>query len=533
MSAPRLLRSTLTFGGMTLLSRIAGFVRDVLQAALFGAGAATDAFTIAYRVPNYLRRIFAEGSFAMAFVPVFSELKERGDTAALRDFLDHVAGALCAAVLVVTALGMLAAPLIVSLIAPGSLDDPTAFGLTSEMLRIVFPYLFFIALTALAGGVLNSLQRFALPAVTPVLHNLAVIAAMLFLSGHLEVPAKALAWGVFAAGIAQFIVLWPALARHGLLPRLRLDLRHAGVRRVAKLMLPTLFSSSVAQINLIVGTIFASLLATGSQTWLWYSDRLVEFPLGLFGVAIGTVILPHLSRRVAATDVQGFSRSLDWALRLVLLVGLPAGLGLLLLAEPLVLTVFARGAFDLADAQMTAMALMAMSLGVPGFMLSKVLAPAFFARQDTRTPMRVAIITVLVNVAIMIALVTPLWLQGVPGAHAGIALATALAGLLNPWLLWRALRRQQNFTVSAGWRRFFLQLGSGCLLMIASVLLLRHAIGAWSELGEVARWLAALGVIASGMLAYALGLLIAGLRPRHLREEGSGLGGKAQESKDT
>ncbi len=518
VTAPKLLRSSLTFGGMTLLSRLAGFVRDVLQASLFGAGAATDAFTIAYRVPNYLRRIFAEGSFAMAFVPVFSELRQRGDSAALKDFLDHVAGALCVVVLLVTAMGMLAAPLIVSVIAPGALTDPAKFALTSEMLRIVFPYLFFISLTALAGAVLNSLQRFALPAVTPVLHNLAVIAAMLFLSGHLDVPAKALAWGVFAAGIAQFALLWPALARHGLLPRLRLNLRHSEVRRVGKLMLPTLFSSSVAQINLIVGTIFASLLVTGSQTWLWYSDRLVEFPLGLFGVAIGTVILPHLSRRFADADAVGFSRGLDWGLRLVLLVGLPAALGLLVLAEPLVLTVFQRGEFAPSDARMTAWALMAMSLGVPGFMLSKVLAPAFYARQDTRTPMRVAIITVVVNVGLTVALVTPMLLNEVAGAHAGIALATAAAGLLNPWLLWRALRQQGLFTAEAGWRRFGLQLLVACVLMIGSLLLLRFALGDFAQMGELSRWLASLALIGSGALAYGLGLLGAGLRPRDLRE---------------
>ena len=344
VQSPRLARSAGAFGAMTLLSRIAGFARDVLQAQLFGAGVATDAFTIAYRIPNYLRRIFAEGSFAMAFVPVFNEIKQRGDEAALKDFLDHVAGALCAVVLLISGLGMLAAPLIVAVVAPGALDQPAKFALTAEMLRIVFPYLFFISLTALAGAVLNSLQRFALPAFTPVLHNLAVIAAMLLLAGKLEVPAKALAWGVFAAGIAQFLLLWPSLARHRLLPRLRFNLGHPGVRRVGKLMLPTLFSSSVAQINLIIGTAFASLLVAGSQTWLWYSDRLVEFPLGLFGVAIGTVILPHLSRRSAAADNLGYSRGIDWGLRMILLVGLPAALGLALLAEPMAVVIFQRGA---------------------------------------------------------------------------------------------------------------------------------------------------------------------------------------------
>jgi putative peptidoglycan lipid II flippase len=518
-----LLRSSAAFSAMTLLSRIAGFVRDMLQAALFGASAGTDAFTVAYRIPNYLRRIFAEGSFAMAFVPVFSELKERGDRAALRDFLDHVAGALCAVVLLVTGLGMLAAPLVVAIVAPGQVGDPERFPLTVDMLRIVFPYLTFIALTALAGGVLNSLQRFALPAFTPVLHNLAVIAAMLWLAGHLEVPVMALAWGVLAAGVLQLALLWPSLARHGLLPRLRLDLRHEGVRRVARLMLPTLFSSSVAQINLIVGTMFASLLVTGSQTWLWYSDRLVEFPLGLFGVAIGTVVLPHLARRFAARDDAGYTSGLDWGLRMVLLVGVPAAIGLLLLAEPIVVTVFGRGAFAaVADnAPMTALSLMAMSLGIPAFMLTKVLAPAFYARQDTRTPMRAALVTVGVNVGLMLLVVTPLWLNAVPGAHAGIAAATAVAGIVNALLLWRALRRQGIYRPRPCWARFTLRLALAALALAAAVLALRGWIGPWQPLGEAARWFATLGVVAAGAAAYAVALLLAGLRPRHLREGGA------------
>jgi putative peptidoglycan lipid II flippase len=515
-----LLRSSVAFSSMTLLSRIAGFVRDMLQAALFGATAGTDVFTVAYRIPNYLRRIFAEGSFAMAFVPVLAELKEKGDAKALKDFIDHVAGALCAVVLLVTAIGMLIAPWLTALVAPGFIDDPYKFPLTGEMLRIVFPYLVFISLTAFAGGVLNTLQRFALPAFTPVLHNIAVIAAMLLLAGHLEVPEKALAWGVFAAGIAQFLLLWPALARHGLLPRLRLDFRHAGVRRVGRLMLPTLFSSSVAQINLIVGTIFASLLVDGAMTWLWYSDRLVEFPLGLFGVAIGTVILPHLARRFAAQDAGGFSASLDWGLRLVLLLGVPAGLGLLLLAEPVVVTVFGRGQFALEpeNAPMTAWSLMAMSIGIPAFMLTKVLAPAFYARQDTVTPMRAAIATVATNVALIALVVTPLWLNEVRGAHAGIAGATGVAGMVNAVLLWRALRRQGLYVPQPGWAVFAGRLLLASAVMAAAVLWLRAEVGDWQRLGELWRWLATLGVVLAGAAAYGGTLLLAGLRPRHLRE---------------
>lgn len=517
MSGSRLLRSTAVFSSMTLLSRIAGFARDVVQAALFGSGAATDAFTVAYRIPNYLRRIFAEGSFAMAFVPAFSAIRESGDRVALKDFLDHVSGALFAVVWLVSGLGMLAAPLIVSIMAPGMLDEPGKFHMTSDMLRIVFPYLGFISMVALAGGVLNSFQRFALPAVTPVLHNLMLIAAMLFLAGYLEVPIMALAWGVLAAGAAQLLLMWPALARLGLAPRPRINLRHEGVRRVFKLMLPTLFSSSVAQLNMVVGTIFASYLATGSQTWLWYSDRLVEFPLGLFGVALGTVILPHLSGRFAATDAEGFSGALDWGLRQVLLLALPAALGLILLAEPLVSTAFQRGEFDPFDSRMTAWALIAMSAGVPFFMLTKVLAPAFFARQDTRTPMRAAIATVFVNVALTVAIVTPLWLSGVEGAHVGIALATAIAGAVNTLLLWRYLRAQQLYTPLAGWGRHLLQLSIGCALMAATVLAMRWHVGDYSTLGELRRALWLLATVAGGAAAYAAGLLASGWRPRDLR----------------
>lgn len=512
-----LLRSTAVFSAMTLLSRIAGFARDVVQAQIFGAGGIVDAFAVAYRIPNYLRRIFAEGSFASAFVPVLSELRQRGDQAALKDFLDHVAGALCAVVLVVSGLGMLAAPLVVAAIAPGQLDDAAKFGLTTDLLRIVFPYLALVSMTALAGAVLNSFQRFALPAVTPVLHNLSVIAAMLFLAPLLAVPIRALAWGVLAAGALQLVLLWPAMGRLGLRPRLRLNLRHPGVRRVGTLMLPTLFSSSVAQLNLIVGTMFASLLVDGSQSWLYYSDRLVEFPLGLFGVALGTVILPHLSRRHADTDTAGYAAALDWGLRTVLLLAIPAALGLVLLAEPLVLTIFERGAFDATDARMTSLSLMAMCLGIPGFMATKVLLSAFYARQDTRTPMRAAVRTVFINVALTAAITTPLWLAGVPGAHAGIALATGLAGLANAALLWHSLRRDGQFALAPGWGRHLGRIGLGVAAMTAAVLGCLWVIGDWREWAGLARWALLLAVVGAGAGAYGLGLLAGGWRPRDLR----------------
>ncbi|MBW3549251.1 MAG: murein biosynthesis integral membrane protein MurJ [Proteobacteria bacterium] len=512
-----MLRSTAVFSAMTFLSRIAGAARDAIQAALFGAGPAVSAFVVAYRIPNYLRRIFAEGSFSSAFVPVLTELKQKGDQEALQDFLDHVAGALLAVVVLVSGIGMLLAPWISRAFLMFADADAATVPLAADMLRITFPYLTFISMTALAGAVLNSFRQFGLPALTPVLHNLAVIGAMLLLAGYLDVPEKALAWGVLAAGLLQLLLLWPAMGRLGIRPRFRFNLRHAGVRRVMKLMLPTIFSSSVAQVNLLVGTAFASLLVVEAQSWLYYSDRLTELPLGLFGVAIGTVILPQLSRNHADADAAGYSKSLDWGLRTVLLVGMPAALGLALLAEPLTAALFNYGQFTELDTRMVGYSLVAMSVGIPTFMLSKVLLPAFFARQDTRTPMRAAVITVVANVLLTVALVTPLWMAGYLGAHVGIAAATALAGVLNAALLWRYLRRQGVYRPEPGWGRWVLRIGAGLVAMAIAVLVVRQWVGDWTALTLWWRWLWLLAAVAAGAAAYGLTMVLLGLRPRHLR----------------
>ncbi|MDW8479885.1 MAG: murein biosynthesis integral membrane protein MurJ [Xanthomonadales bacterium] len=511
----RLLRSTVAFSAMTLLSRLAGFARDVLQAALFGANAATDAFTVAYRVPNFLRRIFAEGSFAMAFVPAFAARRARGDRAALRDFLDHVAGALIAGVVAATLAGILLAPGIVALIAPGTLADPERFALTVEMLRLVFPYLALIALVALAGGVLNSHGRFALPAFAPVLHNLALIAAMLLLAERLAVPAKALAWGVLLAGLLQLLLLWPALRPLGLLPRPRLALGHPGLREVLSRMGPTVFAASVAQLNLIAGTACASLLAVGAQSWLWYADRLLELPLGLFGVALGTVMLPRLAEGHATARGEDFRATLLWGIRGCLLLALPAAAGLFVLAEPLVTAVYQRAAFGPEDARMTAAALAALALGLPGFMLSKVLLPAFYARGDTRRPMRTAVATVLANLLLLALLVPLLLLGGSAAPHAGIAAATAGAGTLQAALLWRALARQGLIDPRSA-RQALLRPAAAALLMALALELALAFLPPAGALGEAGRWLLVGTLVAGGALLYALALLALGWRPREL-----------------
>ncbi len=514
----KLLRSTLVFSFMTLLSRVTGYARDVVQSGVFGVSAATDAFLIAYRIPNFLRRIFAEGSFAQAFVPVFTELKQREDHEAIRDLLDHVAGALCAVVLIVTVAGVLAAPAIAALFAPGALDEPEKFSLITDMLRITFPYLWFVSLTALAAGVLNSYGRFALPAVTPVLFNLSSIAAAIWLAPLLAVPIKSLAWAVLFAGFLQLALQWGALARLGVLPRLRWNTAHPGVRRVFRLMLPTILGSSAAQINLLVATLFASLLATGSQTWLYLTDRLLEFPQGMFGVALGTVLLPALSKRVASNDAEGFSGTLDWGLRMALLVSLPACLGLFLFAEPICATLYQWGKFSAYDTRMAALSLQALALGLPPFMIAKVLAPAFYARQDTRTPVRAAIITIAVNVVLCSLIVVPLWHYRVEGGHAGIALATGLAGVVNAALLWRFVRLQQLFTARPGWPRFAGRLLLACVAMVALLVTIKGWIGPWSALGVRERVLHLAWAVPAAAAVYAGVLLALGLRPRHLRE---------------
>ena len=522
---------------MTFLSRISGLVRDQVYAWQFGASPAMDAFFVAFRIPNFLRRLSAEGSFSMAFVPVLAQYKASGDHAAVKALVDRVAGAL----LVITAGAVLAAPWVMRVFAPGFTPGGEQAELATQMLRITFPYALFISLAALVGGVLNTYQRFAVPALSPILLNLSMIAAACGFAPLLEgwgyEPVLALAWGVFVAGILQLGFQLPSLARLGLLPRPRLDLAHAGVRRIMTLMVPTLFGSSVAQVNLLFNTLAASLLMTGSVTWLYMSDRLLEFPLGMFGVAIGTVILPHLSSRHAAADAEGYSRGLDWGFRLCLLIGIPACLGLVLCAQPLLATLFGYGRFSAEDVRMSSWSLIAQSLAVPAFLLVKVLAPAFYSRQDTRTPVRAAVVSILVNVACTAGLLagvlalTPAgqaalqaaggsWigaLERLPGAHALLALAIAAAGWVNALQLAWYLQRARVYQRQPGWGRFLAQVGVGAVLLVVVVLAGLQLWPDWSAWSWWQRGWRLAVLVGSGALAYAGGLLVMGYRLRELK----------------
>jgi len=533
MSRPSLLRSMLSFSGGTFVSRLLGLVREQAIAYAFGASAATDAFWVAFRIPNFLRRLFAEGSFSVAFVPVLTEVKETRTHDDLKELVARTAGTLGAVLLVITALGVLGAPWIARGFAPGSVDEPTKFALTTDLLRVTFPFLLFVSLTALAGGVLNSFHRFLLPALTPVILNLCMIAGALWAAPHFDVPIMALGWAIFVAGVLQLLLQLPALRQLDLLSLPRWGWRHPDVRRILKLMVPTLFGSSVAQVNLLLDTLIASFLITGSQTWLAQTDRLLEFPLGIFGVALGTVILPSLSRHHVATDHDGFARALDWGLRTALLIAVPAMLALVLLAKPILATLLQHGRFTAHDVDMAALSLSALSFGLPAFALVKVVAPAFYARQDTRTPVRAGIVAMIANMAmnlIFVGLLFHLWhgpedlgdgwlaaIAKVPGLHMGLALASALASYLNLAQLWLALKRDSIYKPQPGWARHLLRLGVACAAMVAVI---GAALWHWPDWGD---WSPALRVmrlavvIGAASAAFLVTLFACGFRLRELR----------------
>ena len=505
-----LLRSSAVVSVMTLLSRVLGMVRDMVVASYFGSGAAADAFFIAFKIPNFLRRLFAEGAFAQAFVPVLSEYRTKRTLAEIKLLVDRTAGMLGLILTGITAFGVLASPYVVMVFAPGFHDDPAKMQLAGELLRITFPYLLLISLTAFTSGVLNTYGHFAVPGFTPVLLNVCMISSAVFLTPYFDQPIMALAWGVFIAGFAQLAFQLPYVAKLGLLPRPRVKFGDEGVRRIMLLMVPALFGVSVSQINLLLDTVLASFLQTGSVSWLYYADRLSELPLGAFGIAIGTVILPSLSRQHAGEDPKAFSKTLNWALRMVLLVGIPAALALGILAEPLIASLFFYGAMSEEAVVQSANALEAYSLGVLAFMLIKVLAPGFFARQDLKTPVRVAIICMIANMALNLILIWPL-------QHVGLALATSLSSMLNAGLLFWGLYKTGVFRFTPGWGPFLLRLTGGCAAMVATVWWLNAPSVEWFAWGWQQRALQLGLLVVAGLGAFAAGLVVLGLRPRHLR----------------
>ncbi|HEY0974448.1 MAG TPA: murein biosynthesis integral membrane protein MurJ [Solimonas sp.] len=511
--ANSLLKSSGIVSLMTLLSRVLGFVRDVLLAVAFGAGAGMDAFLIALKIPNFGRRMFAEGAFSQAFVPVFTEVKTTQDHAAVRDLSAVVMGTLGGVLALITLVGCLTAPLLLWLFAPGFGADPAKHALGTELLRWTFPYLMFISLTAMLSGVLNSYGRFAVPAFTPVLLNVCLIAAAVFQPDSVH----ALAYAVFAAGILQLAFQMPWVMRLGLLPRPRWGWRDSRVRRIIGLMIPVMIGSSIAQVSLLLDSALASFLGDGSVSWLYYADRLMEFPLGIFSIAIGTVILPALAAQFAQKSEAQFSATLDWGLRTMLVIGLPAALGLVLFAGPLVATLFGHGQFSARDVEMTTYALWAYGAGFLGFSLVKVLVPGFFARQETRVPVRYAVIALCCGMALSLSLFTYALFTGATAGHVGLAAATATSAWINALLLLRRLRRDAVYRPGPGWGAFALRLLAGCGVLTAVVLAVTGPLERWLAASAMDRAMRMLWIVALAAIAYFLTLWLAGMRPRHFR----------------
>ncbi|MBI4938371.1 MAG: murein biosynthesis integral membrane protein MurJ [Nitrosomonadales bacterium] len=511
-----LLKALATVSGLTLVSRILAFIRDVLIARIFGAGMATDAFFVAFKLPNLLRRLFAEGAFSQAFIPIFGEYKNRRSQEEAKLLADHVATLLAIILFVVTLIGIIAAPVLVYISAPGFVKEPDKFALTVQLLRITSPYIFFISLVALAAGILNTYNKFWVPAFAPVLLNICFIGGALWLAPYCDPPVMALGWAVFVAGIVQLVFQIPFLKKIGMLPRWRLNLKEAGMWRVIKQMGPAVFGVSIAQISLVINTIFASFLAAGSVSWLYYADRLMEFPSGLLGAALGTILLPSLSRHYADSKPEEYSGLLDWGLRLTFMLTLPAALALGMIGVPLLATFFQHGAFSVHDVLMTRQALAGYSVGLIGIILVKILAPGFYARQDIKTPVKIAIVTLLATQAMNVLFAFGLHLN-----HAGLALSIGLAACLNSAILFYLLRKRGIYRPDPGWGAFFAKLATALLALGAAL---------WFGMGNEQDWLAGggwpriarlAGLVVMGVAVYFSALWLLGFRLRDFSRRGA------------
>ncbi len=502
-----LLKSLAAVSSMTMFSRVLGFARDAIVARVFGAGIATDAFFTAFKLPNLLRRIFAEGAFSQAFVPILAEYKSKEGEEATQVFVAYVSGLLTLALAVITVLGMLAAPWVIMVTAPGFADTPEKFQLTSQLLRITFPYIFLISLASLAGAILNTWNRFSVPAFAPTLLNISMILFALFAAPYFDPPVLALAWAVTVGGVLQLFYQLPHLKKIGMLVLPRISFKNAGAIRVVKQMGPAILGVSVSQISLIINTIFASFLVSGSVSWIYYADRLMEFPSGVLGVALGTILLPSLSRSFASGNHEEYNRLMDWGLRLCFLLALPSAVALGLLAQPLTVSLFQYGKFTAFDAAMTQRALVAYSVGLIGLILVKVLAPGFYSRQDIKTPVKIAIVTLIATQLMNLAFIGPL-------KHAGLSLSIGLASCLNAGLLFWQLRKRNIFQPQAGWGGFLLRLVIAVLVMSAALFGMMQIMPAWDVGSMPYRLLRLVAVVGVGVVAYFATLALLGFRPR-------------------
>ena len=510
-----LLRTLAAISSMTMLSRVTGLLRESLFARAFGASAYTDAFIIAFRLPNLLRRLFAEGAFSQAFVPILSEYKTRHGDAATKTLVDHVATSLIWATVLTSIVGIVGAPLLIMILAGDLRDTPGAYDASVIMTQIMFPYIACMSFVALAGGILNTWRQFKIPAFTPVLLNLSFIFASLVLVNYLEQPIYAMAIAVCVGGLLQVAIQIPSLVKIGMLPRISFNpmtgLRDAGVRRMLKKMGPAVFAVSAAQISLLINTGIAASLAAGAVSALQYADRLMEFPTAMLGVAFGTILLPSLSKANSEGDTAEYAALLNWGLRLTFLLALPAAVGMATLAVPMIATLFHYGKFDDAALVNSSMPLMAYSAGLLGIILVKILAPAFYARQDVKTPVRIAV-AVLVATQLMNLIFVPL--MGV----AGLALSIGLGACINATCLYIGLRKRGIYTPQPGWGKFFVKLAVGVAAM-GAVAWFGQAQFDWAAMKVTPglRIGALFGIIVASAVTYFAMLALLGFRPRDFR----------------
>ena len=508
-------RSTVIVSAMTMLSRVLGLVRDVVLLNVFGAGKDFDTFVVAFRIPNFFRRLFAEGAFSQAFIPVLTEYKTSRTHAEVQILISRVFGCLATFMTALTMIAIIAAPVIMYIYAPGFHGDEAKFALATDMFRLTIPYLLFMSLTAFASSILNSYGSFSTPAFAPVLLNIAMIAGALWLTPFMAEPIMALGWAVVIAGILQLAIQIPELWRKNLLIPPKVDFKHEGVDRIMKLMLPALFGVSVTQINLLLNTVWASFMQDGSVSWLYSAERMTELPLGLIGVAIGTVILPSLSTQHTEKNPEKFRGMMDWAAKVIVLVGLPASIALFMLSTPIIQALFERGQFTFEDTQMTALALQCMSGGVIAFMLIKVFAPGFYAQQDTRTPVRVGLMAVAANAILNVIFIGFFKLIHWEAEHMALALASTGSAMVNAGLLYFYLHQRNIFRFGAHWKKIFMQFMFANVVMIAA---LAYALS-WYN-GDVSQWMRVLEVLilcVVGVVAYLAALVAAGFRPRHIK----------------
>lgn len=512
-------RSTFIFSAMTMLSRILGLIRDMVLLNVFGAGGLFDTFVVAFRIPNFFRRLFAEGAFSQAFIPVLTEYKTTKTHAEVQLLISSVSGTLLTILLPLTTIAVFAAPAIMYVYAPGFHDNPEKFAIAVDLFRVTFPYLLFMSLTAFSSSILNSYGSFASTAFAPVLLNITQIAAAWWFvdlfNGNQQIMV--LGWAVLVAGVLQLALQIPELWRKKLLVPPRIDFKHEGVERILKLMLPALFGVSVTQINLLLNTIWASFMQDGSVSWLYTAERMTELPLGLIGIAIASVILPSLSAQHAEKNHEKFRNMLDWAARVIMLVGIPSSIAMCLLAEPMIQALFQHGAFTPSDVQMTAWALRGMAGGILAFMLIKIFAPGFYARQDTKTPVKVGLIAVFANMLLNVLLIGLFHVMEWPASHIALAISSTGSAFVNAGLLYWYLHKQQVYRFGAHWKKVFFQYAIANLALIAALVW-----GIQFYQGDVAQWIRVmelLGLCAWGAVVYAVALLLTGFRPRHLRHD--------------